>query len=483
MTVLNVETVKEALRNDCWVVADPSGGTYAYTVDVGGKKTIMCSLVQRGEVFFALSYRWKCARCSLSGKHVPYTFIDYVNGLHPDKKVWVDFLNHLGDAECTQIVVARMAEVYERNEVLAMYMDPDVKMNANQRFLEAMRGWMWQEISVNMGIKTCVTTLGKMIRNVFKWNAVHDGCGISPDVWRRSEFRVWCEIVSIYKCTAPHNLNPCMYQAWFGYASEALHLKGAALLEDIGDVAQYNEWLDDFDSRNDPRRLLWGAISNLKSVHFTDVEDCVVASMSALNHRFGGIDLAQSETLLEIWEDLCLSTGDIIQLDLASGARALADSFGKLLGHLDCELTYWKLGSAPQDIIDTLRSEGADLKSARAVFRLTCGDGVAQHGVGQIEKLHGATPYREVTAEQPDTASTRDVRYCVALQRAGAAGPGGGAGLLYRVWPNADAGGGLRWMNGMSIVLRRDGNRFLRSPQDPRYAGSDSSALCELGRG
>ena len=182
-------------------------------------------------------------------------------------------------------------------------------MSANQRFLEAMRGWMWQEISVNMGVKTCVTTLGKMIRNVFKWNSVHDGCGIPPDVWRRSEFRVWCEIVIIYKCTAPHNLNPCMYQAWFGYASETLHLKGAALLEDIGDVAEYNEWLDEFDSRNDPRRLLWGGISNLKSVHFTKVEDCVVASLSALSHRFGGIDLTQPENLLDTWEELCSSTG------------------------------------------------------------------------------------------------------------------------------------------------------------------------------
>ena len=261
---LTVEVVREALINDCWVVADPSGGTYVYTIDVDGERTIACSLIERGEEFFALSYRWKCGRCRISGKHVPYTFMDYINMLHPDKQVSVDYLNHLGDAECTQMVVARMAEVYEGNEVLAMYMDPDVNMNANQRFLEAMRGWMWQEISVNTGITTCVTTLGKMIRNVFKWNCVHDGRDLPPEIWNRSKFRVWCEIVGIYKCTAPHNVKPCMYQAWFGYASEVLHLKGAALLEDIGDVAEYNEWLDDFDRRSDPRRLLWGAISNLK---------------------------------------------------------------------------------------------------------------------------------------------------------------------------------------------------------------------------
>lgn len=111
-----------------------------------------------------------------------------------------------------------------------------------------------------------------------------------------------------------------------------------------------------------------------------------------------------------------------IQLDLASGTRVLDRAFGKLLGDLNCQLTYWKAYRISKEM---LRAQvgGRVAGSARAAFGLVFGDGVVQHGAGQlrVEKLHGDSPYREVTAKQPDSgsASESDVARCVALTRAG----------------------------------------------------------------
>ena len=111
-----------------------------------------------------------------------------------------------------------------------------------------------------------------------------------------------------------------------------------------------------------------------------------------------------------------------IQLDLASGTRVLDRAFGKLLGELNCQLTYWKAYRISKEM---LRAQvgGRAAGSARAAFGLVFGDGVVQHGAGQVrvEKLHGDSPYREVTAKQPDSgsASESDVARCVALTRAG----------------------------------------------------------------
>ena len=156
-TRLTVDILKEeAVPFNKWAVYDENGRYYVEMKVFGQTLFLPTSLVQSDEIRTSLSYRWEPENDEVSGRSVPYTMASYLRNFWPEKKVWVDYINHLGDGQLTRRVVQNMARFYDSKEVIAMYLD--YRCTEPEKLVEfILRGWMWQELAFSNLNKEYVT--------------------------------------------------------------------------------------------------------------------------------------------------------------------------------------------------------------------------------------------------------------------------------------------------------------------------------------
>ena len=138
--------MQEALPCDKWAVYDEHGQYYLELKVMGKTLFLPISLVKSDKVVTSLSYRWETNHDEISGTYVPYTMVGYLRGFWSNKRVWVDYINHLGNELLTGRVVDNVAKFYNDKEVIAMYLD--YRCTEPEKLPEfALRGWMWQELA------------------------------------------------------------------------------------------------------------------------------------------------------------------------------------------------------------------------------------------------------------------------------------------------------------------------------------------------